>query len=112
MAIEVLLVPYQAGGLVIGFDRTHLKPRDARLLELLVRRKGTTLEEADAAAELWGNDGIEWELGELQHSVSRLRRMLRPVGIEIRSIFSGSWPNRRLRGWQLFGPISIHSEAK
>lgn len=110
MAVEVLLVPYQAGGLVIGFDRAHLRPRDARLLEMLVRRKGAVLEEVDI--ELWDGDGIEWKRSELHHMVTRLRKILRPVGVEIRTAYAGTWPLRRLRGWQIFGPISIHPETK
>lgn len=111
MAVKVLLVPYQAGALAIGYDETHLRPRDAKFLEILVRRKGSVVEEAELAPELWGGDGIEWERSELHHIVSRLRKLLKPVGVTIRTAYEGSFPYFRLRGWEVIGPIEIQPAA-
>lgn len=110
MAVQVLLAPYRPGKLLVAYDTTHLRPRDSCFLEVLVKHKGSVVEEAEIAPLLWKGDGIEWERSELHHIVTRLRKVLRPVGVEIRTAYEGSWPLRRLRGWEVIGPISLHSE--
>jgi DNA-binding winged helix-turn-helix (wHTH) protein len=105
-----LYIPYQEGAILIRGRAAPLGKIDAKLMNRLVEAAGEMVTIDDMATAGWADrPEPEWLLSEIEHRVTKLRKLLRGGPIQIKSVYERTGRPRRgtLIGWRLEGVRTV-----